>query len=484
MGSVQLAMSRTRVRQAGLLGSAALVLLVLSAALPAAAQTAPPDAFVNQQQVARRAIWDQIDEELSPAQEADFDYGGSYTFHLFVYDDGVNSSRTFRRNDLRLWSRVVLDEGAHEFFARIRLSYLDFNSGDSYDFNDDDWDGPNLERGFYRFDLRKALRAAGHEDIDYNLQVKLGRDLTKFGTGVALWQVLDQVHTQFIASDFEWTALVGQTVGSQFDIDRSRPLDRTRRAFFGGQVRYLGWEQHRPFAYALWQVDHNRETWPTPLQGFDYDSYYLGIGSEGELAERLRYAAEFVYEGGNSYGNRRFWARDDIHAWAFDAQLEYLFDHRTQPKVSAEYLFASGDDDRYASPTNAIGGNRFDRTDRSFNAFGYRDTGLAFAPVMSNLHMWRAGAAFYPFAGDPRFDRLELGTNWFLYWKNHHEGAVSDPTANRRSGYLGWEMDYYANWQITNDLSWTVRTGLFFPGDSFADESPRPFVLTGINWSF
>jgi len=296
--------------------------------------------------------------------------------------------------------------------------------------------------------------------------------------------VLDQANVQLTAAGFEWTALVAQTVGSQLDIDRSRPLDRSRRAFFGGQVRYLGWEQHRPFAYALWQSDHNRETFPTPLQQFDYDSYYLGIGSEGELIDRLRYGAEFVYEGGKSYGNRRAFRRDDIHAWAFDAQLEYLFDHPTQPKASFEYLFASGDDDRYASPTNAIGGNRFDRTDRSFNAFGYRDTGLAFAPVISNLHMWRAGASFYPFAGDRRLDRLELGTNWFLYWKNHHEGAVSDPTANRRSGYLGWEMDYYANWQITNDLSWTVRGGLFFPGDSFADESTRPFVLTGINWSF
>ena len=29
-----------------------------------------------------------------------------------------------------------------------------------------------------------------------------------------------------------------------------------------------------------------------------------------------------------------------------------------------------------------------------------------------------------------------------------------------------------------------VGGGLFFPGDSFADESTRPFVLTGINWSF
>ena len=55
------------------------------------------------------------------------DYGGWYSFHLLIFDDGVNSSRTYRRNDLRVWSRLTLDGGAHEVFARVRLSFLDFS---------------------------------------------------------------------------------------------------------------------------------------------------------------------------------------------------------------------------------------------------------------------------------------------------------------------------------------------------------------------
>jgi len=463
------------------------VLAASGAATRASAQPAErareTDAFVQQQQGLRLAIWDQIDQELTPAEKADFDYGGSYSFHLFIYDDGIESSRTLRRNDLRIWSRLILDEGAHEFYARVITSFLDYNSGDSYDRNDDDWEGPNLERAFYRFDLRKALRAAGREDIDYDLRLKAGRDLVQFGTGLALWQVLDHVAVQYANNQFELIGLIGQTVGSQYDLDRTRPTDRTRRSFFGAQARYLANPRHRPFAYVLWQRDHNDETFATPLQDFDYDSFYAGVGARGELTDNLGYAVEWVYESGNSHGNRRRYS-DIIRAWAFDAQLEYLFDHRTRPRASFEYLFASGDDDRLASPTDAIGGNRFDNTDNGFNAFGYRDTGLAFAPVMSNLHMWRAGASFYPFAGDQLFDRLELGTNWFLYFKNHSEGAVSDSTANVRSGYLGWEMDYFANWEITNDIAWTVRGGLFFPGDAFSDQTTRPFVLTGVTWSF
>ena len=79
---------------------------------------------------------------------------------------------------------------------------------------------------------------------------------------------------------------------------------------------------------------------------------------------------------------------------------------------------------------------------------------------------------------------MELGTDWFLYHKHHRDGAVSDFTANVQSGYLGWEMDYFANWKIASDVSWTVRYGLFFPGSAFSDRTTRTFLLTGVSWNF
>jgi hypothetical protein len=450
----------------------------------ALAQEGGGDAFRNQQRLLRDQVLEQIERESPAAQKTSFDFGGSYSFHLFMYDDGIESSRTFRRNDLRVWSRLTLENGAHEFYVRGRLSYLDWNTGDAYDGNDDDWEGLDLERGYYQFDLARAMTAYGGAPGPANLRFKVGRDLVKYGTGLALWQVLDHVSLTGSLGNFELSGLVGRTVGSQWDIDQSRPLDRTRRAFFGAHLVYTGFARHRPFAYVLWQRDHNDETFPTPLQKWDYDSFYAGIGATGELCDNLFYSSELVYESGRSYGDRPpFFGGNDIEAWAFDAELRYLFDHKLRPQLSAEYLFASGDDDRFGSPIDTRGGSR-DLDDSSFSAFGYRDTGLSFAPRISNLHMWRAGASFYPFAGRGVLDRMELGTNWFLYWKNQREGAVSDPTANLGSGYLGWEMDYYANWQITTDLTWTVRYGLFFPGEAFSDQTTRTFVLTGVTWSF
>jgi hypothetical protein len=250
------------------------------------------------------------------------------------------------------------------------------------------------------------------------------------------------------------------------------------------QLAYRGFERHEPFVYALWQRDRNREARFQPLQAFDYDSFYFGLGSTGEFLKGLRYTTEWVYQSGHSFGHARFLHDNDIEAWAVHAELEYLFPGRRKARTSIEYLFGSGDAGRLASPTNTIGGNRGDSTDTGFIGFGYRDTGLSFAPRYSNLHLWRAGASYYPWPTHETLSGLQLGADWYLYHKHHRAAAVSDPTANVGSGYLGWEMDYYVNWRIAADVAWTARGGIFFPGRAFSDRTTRTFVLVGVTWSF
>jgi hypothetical protein len=475
--------SRQTIRIAG-----AWVLVLATVTTVARAQTPrgrEPDTFIQQQQQVTRDIWERAEQEAPVARRVGFEYGGWYSFHLFLWDDGINSSRTYRRNDLRVWSRLTLDGGAHEFYARGLLSYLDFNSGDSYGGKDNDWEGMNLERGYYEFNLARALKTYRNQTLDSNFRLKVGRDLVKLGTGYALWTPMDHVRVVANLHDFEITGLVGQSVKSTPDFDRSRPITESDRAFFAAQVRYLGIRQHEPFAYVLWQRDHNQDTFWALGREFDYDSFYVGLGSQGELVRNLWYSTEWVYESGRGHNGRRVCTDSVIKAWAFDAQLEYLFDTPMEPRASLEYMFASGDPDRVGSPTDSAGGNRLrDPVDRGFNGFGFRDTGLSFAPQLGNVHIWRAGTSFCPVKDKPLLYRLELGTNWFLYHKSRREAAVSDPTADQQSGYLGWEMDYFANWEITPDLMWTTRYGLFFPGDAFSDRTTRTYFLVGMTWSF
>ena len=455
---------------------------------PAVGQQTPPrrdtESFVNQQRAVEERLRRQFDAEVGESVRALFDWGGWYSLHLFVFDDGVESSRTLRRHDLRLWTRLGIDDRAHEFYARTRLSLLDFNSGDAYDGNDDDVEGPNLERGYYRFDLASTIRAYQGRRTDYNVVVTAGRDLVLLGTGLALATPLDHVSLRGTYRSWEFTGFAGRTVGSSEDFDLSRTVRCTRRDFLGAQVKYLGFERHEPFVYAFQQRDRNGEATFQPFQRFDYDSSYVGIGSTGEIGKGLRYTTEWVYESGRSFGHRQFIHDNAIDAWAVQAQLEYLFLGKRRARASVEYLFGSGDPDRLVSPTNTVGSNYGDRSDTGFIGFGYSDTGLSFAPRYGNLHMWRAGASYYPWPDNSRLKRFELGTDWYLYYKHHRAAAVSDPTADRQSGYLGCEMDYYANWRMTSDLACTARLGVFFPGRAFSDREVRSFFLVGMTWSF
>jgi hypothetical protein len=443
------------------------------------------DEFLQRQEMLLREWEQSLAAEESALSDVDFDFGGWYSNYIFLFDDGLNSSRTFRRYDLRLWSRLSLDQGAHEFYARVRTSFLDFNTGDSYDGQDDDVEGPNLERSFYHFDLGRARGDRGRLDPDGNLMLHFGRDLVTLGSGLTLATPLDHVAAIGAYGDFSLRALAGQTVGSTTDFDASRYADRTERAFFGAELRYHGVERQEPFVYVLWQQDHQVEPWPRPFQRFEYDSFYLGAGAEGELWERLGYNVEGVMETGSAYGDRQWLRTNTIRAWAFNAQLEYFIPGPHRARVEAEYLFGSGDGDRPGSPTNSAGGHAgLDETDNSFVAFGYRNTGLAFAPRYSNLHMVRVGASCYPWPESEWFGEFEMGTDWFAFHKHQSAGGVSDPTADLAYGWLGWEADVYANWRITSDVAATTRLGLFFPGSAFSDDGTRAFLLVGMTWSF
>lgn len=459
--------------------------ILLGVAVSAVQGQVPTDAFLNQQRLLEEEVRSELNTELPADQKVELRWGGWYSFWNLLWDDGINSSRQFRQHDLRLWGSLGLDEGTHQFYVRGKFQREDFNHGDSFDGGDGDWIGPNLDRAFYEFDLARAAKAYRNETLDdWNFRFKVGRDLVEFGTGYALSLPMDHVLMTLELGDVELNALGGTGIKSNDDIDRTRPnKEYSNRNFWGAELAYTGFKKHRPFVYAFWNDDQHGEGRYVPLQSWDYDSWYLGAGSTGELWQNLRYGTELVFEHGDTYGWGDWYKRDEIHAWAYDINLEYLTQWKTKPRFLFEYMFASGDPDRRFRPTGSLGGNA-SGDDDAFNAFGYRDTGLSFAPRLTNVHIWRAGAAFTPFEKVEMLKNLELGTDWFLYSKNRSDGAVSDGTANRESAFLGWEMDYFASWRITSDLAWTTRFGTFFPGRAFSDQTTRTFLLTGLTWSF
>ena len=85
--------------------------------------------------------------------------------------------------------------------------------------------------------------------------------------------------------------------------------------------------------------------------------------------------------------------------------------------------------------------------------------------------------------------RVQIGTDVFVYGKTDQNAPIDEPTLNHR--FLGVEPDFYVNWQVTSDVTFAARYGVFFPHeDSFLAGTPpgkgesRQFLFLSVTYSF
>ena len=427
-----------------------------------------------------------LDQQQAAARQIGLDAGGWFDFAFFTYDDAFGKERTLRQYNLRLWASYT-HRGVHTFYVRGMMGFDDWNPGDNPNGDTGDkFHQPKLERAWYRFDYDRLIRNQTGKDPKAGFKIEVGRDFYVIGTGLVLAIPLDAVKLTGRIGDLTVNGLIAKTITHTYNIDDSPAVrDHMDRCFYGIEVKYAGLDKHEPFFYYLWQNDHTKPWGGILPQQYSYNSEYLGFGSTGSIPylPHLRYEVEMVFESGKSFpegANKQ----EKIRAMALDVLLEYLFPVKYRPRVAFRYTWGSGDSDRRLSSTSTIGGNQPGTNDEAFNAFGFRDTGVAFAPEIGNLHTFQIDFSARPLEEIKLFKKMETGTKVFFYTKDKRTGAISDTTATVHSSWVGWEWDVYLNWRITSDVSLTVRYGIFSPGDAFADRDHRQFFYTGITYSF
>jgi hypothetical protein len=470
---------------------------MVALATPLFGQQAPPrdaERFERRLEQYQRDTRLTIDNNIPVAQRTAFDYGAYFAPSYFSLDDSVGDNHVLRQYDLIAYGRLNIDR-IHEFFFLGRGTYQDFNKNDSFDGNgdDDEW---NVDRAFYRLDLAQMQATRTGTTNASIAAIEAGRQLVYWGNGLTLSQIIDGGKINLGSDRLELEAIGGVSQPRTADFDSSRPQfeDDTHRGFFGATLStQIG--AHRPFVYALFQRDYNDDNilrTGAVTTRFNYNSNYFGAGSKGALGDRISYGTEFVFETGSGLSNSVVsgptglvqvpQTKEDISAYAGDIQLDYLVPDVRKTRLSSELLFASGDPDRQQS-SNTFGGNRSGTKDHGFNAFGLLNTGLAFAPSVSNLLALRVGASTFPIPARRWADRLQVGCDLFLFTKFQQDAPIDESTSDKR--YLGWEPDLFLNWQVTEDVSLAVRYGVFFPGTAISgDDSPRQAIFLGVTYAF
>jgi hypothetical protein len=468
---------------------------LLAIAIPAAAQSSA-DRFERQLQQIQQQTRQRINPDVPAGQRAMVDYGAFLSTNFLAIDDEQQDTHLLFEPDLYGYFRLNLD-GAHEFFLRARASYRDFYQDNSFDERGDTKEAL-VEQAYYRFDLGRYLAGKGKPTAN-SFSVTAGRQFVLWANGLVLGQYLDGIAADFSFGKLEFSALGGVTVPQMtidFDTSRRSFNDHTDRGFFGGMAAMqLG--AHRPFVYGLIQRDFNSddpvEIGPGISTDFEYNSWYIGAGANGSLGSHLVYATELAYEGGRALSNSFTVTsegaampvdqdKEDVSAAAADFRLDYVLGDPNRSRFTFETILATGATDRFSSTSDTFGGIEPGSTDHAFNALGMLDSGLAFAPQVSNLTLFRFGASTFPFTSRG-LKRLQAGADFYVFGKFNSHAPIYELTSD--DWFLGVEPEVFLNWQITSDVTLALRYAVFFPGTAIVqDEHPRNFFFAGLTFSF
>jgi len=443
-----------------------------------------------------------ISERLS------IEYGGTFRYAFNIIDTAQSQETYQQIYDLRLFTSIELD-GAHRFFGRLRFQYnqWDFRGTRAIgpDYDDVGWQNPIGELYWYEFNLAGMIRAQTGNKPDYNFVAKVGRQYVIWGQGGVLSNYMYAGIFDFSWRDWKATGMIGVTSGNDtIDWDLSRPgYDTdTQRLYYGGKLEFAGFAGHRPYLYLLAQKDLNEgqvallpAALPTIPTTFNYDSSYVGLGSNGALGADLVYRAECMYEYGTTLSDPL--PRDgtltpvpqqnsQISAVAGVGGLTWLRRDKADTRIDFQIVAGSGSPDRLDAG-NTFGGIAPGAVDTSFNSLGYVNTGLVLSPDFANLLCPSLGFSTSPFPGGGIFENFRVGITGFLFGRILSNAPLSFQTQPGGTNYVGGEVDFSVEWRLLSDLDLSFKYGIFMPNQSafFPSQSAtRDFVYIGGTFAF
>lgn len=431
-------------------------------------------------------------EELSQSERSIFltpysidrsstEWGGWFNVSYYSMDDEDNQkSRDDVLDDLlnldnRFWFRKVMTSG-NTFYLRTKVAQRRYGWAKTVTFEDTETDEFKVDMAYLDF-------SAGPRH-----KFRVGRQFFHLGRGLVYSNVHDGISWNGIYGRWSLEGFISQSLPSENNLDYSVPgaNEEQKRRFAGLSGRYTGSRGGSVYLYYMLQRDSSREIPEDTAQEYDYDSQYLGLGTEGFLTRDIQYYGELVRQEGKSYARGATATTEQIDAWGGLLGAKYYSRAKTHPIFSLEWAYGSGDGDRNNVITTA-NGNLAGTKDRNFLYFGAYDGGSALAPRLSNLSILRVGFSFKPFEKYWRFRNFSFSAIYSDYTRVRENGAISDLEATvAGTSDIGREIDLYLKWRIFSDVSLNMNYAKFDPGDAYAigARDPETMFITSISFNY
>lgn len=435
------------------------------------AQADPQKKFLEDDR--RREMDERARANADLKQDFLWDYGGWLHSEVDRLDDKPDRAhRTFCYEDLRLYGEVVYNQ-RYTAYVRLQTDFTDFSKGDQFSGDDN---------ARYRPILVDQAWLDGDFSWDGTvLKARAGKEFETIGSGLLLQGVYYAGHVSWASGPFSARVVVAHTVVHDDDIDQSLPNFRNSHRGFGGVEADWQFSGDHTF-YVMSLAEHDFNDAENAFQKWDYDADYLGLGARGHVVENLSYAVEAVYEFGRTVAAGST-SRDSIQAFAAIVTLDYLWRVDTSPSLEVQYMYGSGDRNR-TSVTDVASGSPPGTRDESFLSFGFVQTGFSLFPLLSNIHILRAGGSFHPLESLDFARNLELGSYFYYYRKVQSAEPISDPRSFNNSADIGTEVDVFLRWRLFSDLGVSINYGVFMPGKAYDERSNRNFVSASLTVSF
>ena len=326
----------------------------------------------------------------------------------------------------------------------------------------------------------------GRQDIWFGRGMVIGNNNTVWDTQASVQANEYSVTTAFDAVratlDFNpWTL---DFVYSKIDEDGNNPEDDID--LYVANVNYKFAEYNAVAeGYYVGEVDRGTLDPTATVSQESNNTHTLGGRVQFDPISQITLGGELAYQ----FGNFRAAIANpdrDRGAWMVDVFGTYRWDYTWKPEVTIEYVHFSGEDDLGANTTdynawNGLYRGKFWTAYGDFREFVYGTSDTVDQPATTNSQFVQLKGALKP------LEDLLLEGMFTYFWTDedvHNTAGVQ--TSAVRSDEIGWEIDFQATYDYTEDVSFGVLAGWFKPGDFYSgpDDDNASTVVSSVKVTF